>query len=86
MGNESKELRELQMQIALGLITDRDLWWALKYPDKQAPGEKVWRPTLKTGLTIFTHLIHRKYVIDPKCPDDVLKFIVERVGNGPKRT
>ena len=83
---ESKELRELQVQIALGLITDRDLWRALHYPNRQAPGEKIWRSTRKIDSTIFTHLIHRKYIIDSRCPKDVLRFIVERVGNGPKRT
>jgi len=79
---ESKELRELQVQIALGLITDHDLWWTLEYPNRQAPNEVCWKQDTKLGT--FT-LINRKYVIDPRCPDDVRRFIVRRVREWTKK-
>ena len=77
---ESRELQELRVQIALGLITDQDLWQALNYPNRRAPGEKVCQKRIiEDTTTIFTHLIHRKYIIDLHWPNDILRFIVKRV-------
>jgi len=80
---ESKELKELKVQIALGLIIERDLQWAIQYPNRAAPGEECWKQ-VKPGSFRFKS-VPRNYVIDPRCPNDVLHFIIEKV-YGFKRT
>lgn len=78
----SKELKELQAQYALGLITDHDLWLAFRYPNRVAPGEKEYtEPTItfkNNKRRIVCQLILRKYTIDPRGPNDVLHWVKEK--------